>query len=181
MKGIVFTEFLELLEQRYSFELVDDILIDASPPSGGAYTAVGTYPHSEMVALISALCTRKNLAPRDVLNDFGRHLFGRFAHSHPTFLQGQHDAFAFLAGIERIIHAEVLKLYPDAELPHFEVEVHTPEQLVLVYESARLMQDLADGLIQGCLSHFSSDAHVLRKTLHTDTGPRERFTLTRKA
>lgn len=180
MKGIVFTEFLELLEQRYSFELVDDILSDARPPSGGAYTAVGTYPHSEMVALISALCARKNLALADVLNDFGRYLFGRFAHSHPTFLQGQHDAFAFLAGIERVIHAEVLKLYPDAELPRFEVEAHTPEQLVLVYESARQMQDLADGLIQGCLSHFACDATVQRQTLHTDTGPRERFTLTRK-
>ena len=139
MKGIVFTEFLELLEQRYSFELVDDILSDARLPSGGAYTAVGTYPHSEMVALISALCARKNLALADVLNDFGRYLFGRFAQSHPTFLQGQHDAFAFLAGIERVIHAEVLKLYPDAELPRFEVEAHTPEQLVLVYESARQM------------------------------------------
>lgn len=181
MKGIVFTEFLELLEERYSFELVDDILSDACPPSGGAYTAVGTYPHSEMVALISALCVRKNLALADVLKDFGSYLFGRFANSHPKFLQGKNDAFAVLASIEGIIHAEVLKLYPDAELPRFEVEVHTPDQLVLIYESARQMQDLADGLIQGCLSHFSTDAHVLRETLHTDTGPRERFTLTRKA
>lgn len=180
MKGIVFTEFLELLEQRYSFELVDDILSDVSPPSGGAYTAVGTYPHSEMVALINALCTRKNLALPDILKSFGLFLFGRFAHSHPTFLQGQHDAFEFLAGIERVIHAEVLKLYPDAELPHFEVEVHTPEQLVLVYESARQMQDLADGLIQGCLGHFACNATVHRQTLLTQTGPRERFTLTRK-
>jgi Haem-NO-binding len=180
MKGIIFTEFLEQLEQSHSFELVDTILQDANPPSRGAYTAVGTYPHSEMVALLNALCHRQNLNLPDVLSDFGRYLFGRFASSHPTFLHQQHDAFEFLAGIENVIHAEVLKLYPEAELPTFEVEVHTPQKLVLLYTSARQMQDLADGLIQGCLTYFNCVASVERQTLHTNTGPRERFTLTRQ-
>ena len=41
MKGIVFTEFLEMVEERYSAEVMDQILLGAKLPSGGAYTARG--------------------------------------------------------------------------------------------------------------------------------------------
>ena len=122
MKGIVFTEFLEMVESRFSFDMVDDILDDARPASGGAYTAVGTYPHDEMVALVSALSARSGLAVADLLRAFGAHLFGRFVQGYPDFFARVDNAFDFLAGIEDIIHAEVRKLYPDAELPHFTIE-----------------------------------------------------------
>ena len=45
MKGIVFTEFLEMVEDKFSADMVDDIIDDCDLASGGAYTAVGTYPH----------------------------------------------------------------------------------------------------------------------------------------
>ncbi len=45
MKGVVFTEFIEMVEDQFSADMVDDIIDDAQPPSGGAYTAVGTYDH----------------------------------------------------------------------------------------------------------------------------------------
>lgn len=46
MKGIVFTEFVDMVEAQFSADMVDDILDDAAPASGGAYTAVGTYDHA---------------------------------------------------------------------------------------------------------------------------------------
>ncbi len=36
MKGIVFTEFIELVEQTFSEDMVDDILEDCDLDSGGA-------------------------------------------------------------------------------------------------------------------------------------------------
>jgi len=41
MKGIVFTEFLEMVENKFSPELADRIIEGAEVPSGGVYTAVG--------------------------------------------------------------------------------------------------------------------------------------------
>ena len=38
--------------------MVDDIIDASALPSGGAYTAVGTYHHGEMLALCSALAER---------------------------------------------------------------------------------------------------------------------------
>lgn len=49
MKGIVFVEFLEMVESTFSAEMADDIIDACDLSSGGAYTSVGTYPHSEIV------------------------------------------------------------------------------------------------------------------------------------
>jgi hypothetical protein len=181
MKGVVFTEFLEMVEDRFSAEMVDDIIEDSNLASGGAYTAVGTYPHGEMVAMVVALSQRSGLALRDLLLAFGEHLFGRFAHGYPSFFVQQTNAFDFLAGIEQVIHAEVLKLYPDAQLPRFTVEEHTPQRLVLVYESVRHFEDLAEGLMRGCLAYFGEQADISRQAVHGNGPQQERFVLTRPA
>lgn len=179
MKGVVFTEFLDMVEQRFSADMVDDIIDDAKLPSGGAYTAVGTYPHDEMVALVVALAARSGTAVPDLLRAFGEYLFGRFVKGYPVFFSGHHDAFTFLAGIEHIIHAEVRKLYPDAELPHFEVEHHDDRRLAIVYTSGRHFEDLAEGLILGCIAHFGRPAVLRRETLGEGVARRERFLLER--
>lgn len=179
MKGIVFTEFLEMVEDQFSDVMVDDIIEDARLPSGGAYTAVGTYPHSEMVSMVVSLSARSGVAVGDLLRAFGEHLFGRFALGYPSFFINQTNAFDFLAGIEEVIHAEVLKLYPDAQLPRFMVEEHTPQRLVLVYDSERHFEDLAEGLIRGCMIYFGEKAGMERCALNENGTQRERFVLTR--
>ncbi len=67
MKGLVFTEFLDMVEQRFSADMVDDIIEASDLPSGGAYTAVGTYSHSEIVALVQQLAIRTGIAVPDLL------------------------------------------------------------------------------------------------------------------
>lgn len=179
MKGVVFTEFLEMVEAQFSADMVDDIIDDADLPSGGAYTAVSSYPHEEMVALVVALSARSGMAVKDLLLAFGEHLFGRFVAGYPSFFVGVNDAFTFLAGIEEIIHAEVRKLYPDAELPKFDIEHHDEQRLVLVYDSRRHFEDLAEGLMRGCIKHFGGDISVDREVMGEGSERRERFVLTR--
>lgn len=50
MKGMIFTEFLEMVEEKFSMEMVDQILSESDLPSGGIYTSVGNYPHTEIVS-----------------------------------------------------------------------------------------------------------------------------------
>lgn len=38
MKGMVFTEFLDMVETKFSAAMVDDIIEDSQVASGGAYT-----------------------------------------------------------------------------------------------------------------------------------------------
>jgi hypothetical protein len=180
MKGMVFTEFFEMVEASFSADMVDDIIDDAQPASGGAYTAVGTYDHGEMVALVVALSERTKTPVPALLKAFGSYLFGRFAQGYTQFFAKAKDAFHFLAGIEDVIHTEVRKLYPDAELPRFDVERHTDNELVLIYSSRRHFEDLAEGLILGCIAHFGGGIQLSRSTTGEGDSRAERFVLTRQ-
>jgi hypothetical protein len=161
MKGMVFTEFLEMVESKFSADMVDDIIEDSQLPSGGAYTAVGTYDHGELVQMVGALAQRSGLPAPALVHAFGLHLFGRFYALYPGFFTGVPTALVFLEGIETVIHTEVRKLYPDAQLPQFDC-VRTESGLDMVYLSPRHFGDLAAGLIEGALLHFGDPVSVTR-------------------
>jgi len=177
MKGIVFTEFLEMVEQTFSPELADRLLDQTELSSGGAYTAVGTYSHQELVALVTQLSEFTQMSVSALIQAFGEHLFGRFALGYPHFFANIHNATDFLVSIENVIHVEVHKLYPDAELPRFTVEARTADRLVLIYSSPRGFGDLALGLIRACVAYYKENWRIQRTDL---SGPTQvRFTLER--
>ena len=45
MKGVIFTEFMELVEHQFGLEELDTLIEESAVPSGGVYTAVGTPPN----------------------------------------------------------------------------------------------------------------------------------------
>ena len=179
MKGMIFTEFMEMVEATWSLDQVDAIIARSRVASGGAYTAVGNYPHGEFVALVAALSQETGLATADLQRTFGQYLFERFAYAYPRLLQGMSGSFQFLSGIETTLHAEVRKLYPDAELPTFAVE-QQPGHLTLTYFSQHPFSDLAHGLIEGCAAHFGETVAVRREAVSNIPGAQARFTLTLK-
>jgi len=180
MKGMIFTEFMEMVEATWSLDMVDTLITRSKVASAGAYTSVGTYPHEEMLALVGALSQETGIAAASLVRTFGRHLFGRFALAYPRFFQGSSGSFPFLAGIENVIHAEVRKLYPDADLPTFEVE-RGDNTLILTYFSDHPFADLAHGLIEGCVAHFGEPIEVQREAVTDRAGAQARFILTHRA
>jgi len=168
MKGMVFTEFLDMVESKFSADMVDDIIEDANPASGGAYTAVGTYHHQELVDMVVALSKRTDIPVPTLVKVFGEHVFGVFARSFPQFFQGVPDALTFLSGIEDIIHVEVLKLYPDAQLPKFDCS-REGNQLTMIYHSDRHFADLAEGLMTGCGRYFEEALTINREEINEFT------------
>lgn len=161
MKGIVFTEFLEMVAKTHGDDLVDDLIDEAKLPHGGAYTSVGTYPHAEMVALVSALSRRTGLSLDQLLEVFGQHLFGRFYVHFPHFMDSTPNALQFLMGVESIVHTEVRKLYPDAQLPSFVTHRISDREIELKYHSVHNFSSLALGLIKGCALHYREQLEVV--------------------
>ena len=180
MKGMIFTEFMEMVEATWSLDMVDTLIARSNISSAGAYTSVGTYPHEEMIALVAALSQETGIAEPDLIRAFGQHLFGRFALAYPRFFQGIGGSFTFLVGLENLIHADVRKLYPDAEPPSFEV-TKTAGSLILTYFSEHPFVDLAHGLIEGCVAHFDEAMEVRREGPGNLPGAQARFILTLKS
>ena len=180
MKGIVFCEFVEMMEQEFSGEMADEIISGAQLESGGAYTTVGTYDHHEMLTLVTRLSEKTGMPVPDLINAFGRYLFGRFSELYPAFFEGVDGAFSFLDRIEEHVHVEVRKLYPDAELPTFATSRPDDGTMIMVYQSKRPFADLAHGLIEGCITHYGEPVDVESEDLSNDGHTHARFTLKRQ-
>jgi hypothetical protein len=163
MLGIVFTEFLELVEERFGLEMTDRILQDPSLSTGGAYTSVGNYPHAEMVGLVTRLHQATGVPVPDLLKLYGEHLYGRLVASFPHLVAEAKDSMGMFALIDAHIHVQVKKLYPNAELPRFEHEMLDADRMLLRYTSTRRMADLAEGLMTGCAKHFNERIAVQRE------------------
>lgn len=179
MKGVVFTEFLEMVEDRFSTDLADQIIEEADLASGGAYTRIGTYDHREMIALVERLSVHTGLSTPQLLQTYGAHLFRRFSVLYPVFFEGVGSIFEFLPRVEAYIHVEVRKLYPDAELPTLDAEQPDPDQLRITYRSKRPFAALAEGLIRGCIEHYGEDVAVETIDLSEGAGHAATFVLTR--
>lgn len=170
MKGMVFTEFLDMVETQMGLAMVDRIITAADPPSGGVYTAVGTYDHAEMVSLVQALSAATGTPVSELLKTFGEVLFGRLVGAYPELIQHAGNSFELLRLIDGHIHVEVHKLYPDAELPAILCEDAGPDELLLTYQSRRGLADLAEGLIRGCIAHFGDTITLTRTELPSEAG-----------
>ena len=160
MLGMVFTEFVEMVEDKISPEAADAMLQTANLPHGGAYTSVGYYPHEEIVQLVGILSSQTGIPVPDLVRSFGRHLLGVFTAGHPAFFSAQPSAFDLLASVDEVIHKEVRKLYPQAQLPSFSVLERDEDTMELAYRSPRSMEDLALGLIEGTGDFYGTPLRV---------------------
>lgn len=177
MLGAVFTEFLEMVEDKFSYDVADTILEKAGLDHSGAFTAVGNYDHHQMVKLVAALSQETGTPIDDLIKAFGTHLFAQFAKKYAMFFSGNQGCLDFLEGIEDKIHHEVLKLYPNAELPKFDCVRVSPSRLEMTYTSKRPFGDLAHGLIAGCGAHFNENLQIQR--IDIDGSHKVQFNITK--
>ncbi|MDY8134635.1 heme NO-binding domain-containing protein [Aquimarina sp. 2201CG5-10] len=178
MKGIVFTEFLELVEEKFGLAVVDKIIQESSLPSGGAYTAVGTYDFSEMLSLLTHLSDHTNISIDDLLLTYAEHFFKVLADSYPGLIDKYDDPIELLSSIENHIHVEVQKIYPDAELPTFHILEKTSTNLVMIYKSSRSMYNFGLGLMHKTFEHYNSTATILLEKIKED-GTEVKFSITK--
>lgn len=177
MKGIVFTELLDMVDELFGEEVTEKIISDSELSSGGAYTAVSTYEHAELVRLVASLSRESGLSPEELYKAYGKHLFGVFSRDYGFLLTDMSETFSFLSNIEDYIHVEVRKLYPDAELPTFSHSLIDETHLELEYRSRRAMGDFAEGLMMGCAEYFGDNIVILRRDLSNGDGTCIQFTL----
>lgn len=178
MKGIVFTEFLDLVEEKFGMEMVDDIIENSHLESQGVYTSIGTYAFSEMLALLQRLSSNTNLSIDALLLVYGEHFFSVVERNYPSFLTQYTDPLEMLSSIENHIHIEVKKIYPDAELPTFEVIEKSDTNLIMIYKSSRAMHHFGLGLMNKTLEYFNESATIVLEKLKED-GTEVKFIITK--
>lgn len=176
MKGIVFTEFLDLVEIKFGLEMVDRIISESQLSSEGIYTAVGTYSFSEMLQLLKNLSGHTKISVDNLLLIYGEHFFSIIKTSYSGLLASYKDPIEMLSSIENHIHVEVKKIYPQAELPTFIVEKKDANSLTMLYKSSRAMHHFGLGLMNKTFEHFNTTANIELQKVKED-GTEVRFVI----
>ncbi|MDW3195141.1 MAG: heme NO-binding domain-containing protein [Cytophagales bacterium] len=176
MKGIIFTELMEMVEGGHGLEIADKMLSHPELSTKGVYIATGTYPVEDLEILLGTLQETLGADRDTLLKVFSGHLFQTFEKKYASLLANYSDTFGLLKMIEGHIHVEVKKLYPDAELPEFQVESETSDQLVLIYTSSRHMEALAEGLMEAAAKHFQETFDIRKEKTSPES---TRFILSR--
>ena len=158
MKGIIFTEFLDIVERTFDLEVCQSMLDMANEP--GVYTSVGSYEHQRLVKLIICLHKVTGVSPENLQQTFGRAVFPRLLTLLPNYDFSDSNTFDFIRSVESYIHQEVKKLYPDTTPPRFEFSNETETTLTMDYHSARCMGYVCLGLLEGCADYFEQHLDI---------------------
>lgn len=157
MKGIIFNLVEEVVTNDHGADTWDALL--ESSGLDGAYTSLGSYPDDDLHKLVVAASEALDAPPVDVVRLLGQHALPLLAERYPTFFDG-HTCKSFLLTLNDIIHPEVRKLYPGADVPDFAFESPSEEVLVIGYVSARKLCALAEGFVLGSAEYFGEQVTI---------------------
>ena len=158
MKGIVFNILERVVTDTHGADTWDTLL-DRSGASG-VYSALGSYPDAELIGLVVAASELTGASPGDVLRWFGTEAIAIFHARYPELFAGHSHSTALLARLNDVIHPEVRKLYPGAEVPEFDFELGGRESIVIIYRSSKRLCALAEGLIQGTARMYGESVTI---------------------
>ncbi len=152
MKGVVFNLLEQIVTRDYGEDAWDELLDSAGLE--GAYTSLGSYGDADLAKLVDAASDALAISPDEIVRWLGRNALPLFAVSHPQLFENHVSARTFVLTLNDIIHPEVRKLYPGADVPVFDFETTATGELVMGYRSPRKMCTFAEGLLEGAGEHF---------------------------
>lgn len=174
MKGIVFTEFLDMVEQEFGLKTLDKIITASQLESNAVYTSVGTYDFFEMQKLIGNLSIETGIPVDVLIYTYGKFFFKVLTRLHSDIFSLYNSPIDMLASIENHIHVQVRKIYPGAELPTFKIIDQKENSLEMIYFSERSMYMFAKALMEKTFEHYHKNCNIELELMNKD-GSQVRF------
>lgn len=152
MKGLVFNLLEEVVSRHHGEDAWDALLESAN--LDGTYTSLGSYPDEDIYQLVGAAASSLGMSAFDVLRWFGREAMPSLATRYPGYFDVHTTTRRFVLSVNGIIHPEVRKVYPGADVPTFGFFDEPDGSLLMTYRSARRLCALAQGFVEGAADHF---------------------------
>lgn len=157
MKGIMFNLMESVIEEQFGEDLWDSLLDDIGCDTG--FTSLGMYEDKVMIDLVDALAARMSWSQGAALVWFGRKAFPKLDERYPQLVRAFGSTAELVRHLDHVIHPEVHKVYPDAELPSFDVR-DVEDGLLVIYKSKKRLCSLAEGFIFGAASVFGEEVDL---------------------
>lgn len=158
MKGIVFNLLEDIVVKKYGDDTWDKLLTAAK--LDGAYTSLGSYPDAQLLGLVGAASAALKLPPEAIVRWFGKECIPLFVRRYPQLFTPHKNAKSLVLTLNDIIHPEVRKLYPGADVPVFDYETNGANSVSLGYHSKRKLCAFAEGLVEGTAAHYGQTVTI---------------------
>ena len=120
----------------------------------------GTYPDADAVAILSTIAETTGRPLPSILEEFGEFLAPHLVKVAGTVIDPTWRTLDLIEHTESIIHTMVRKTNPGAAPPVLETVRQSPDELHLVYSSARRLCPLAVGLMRGIAAHYGESIRI---------------------
>lgn len=178
MKGLVFTSFTAFIEEEFGPAYLEHLLDSVELESGAAYTNVGTYPHQELLAMLTFIQADQDVDMTQMVESFGAYTFNVLEQHYGELLRNYRNSFECIYHVDQTIHKSVRKIHPDAELPNMNATWVDPgKTMTLEYRSSRPLMHFAKGLIDGCVAYYGDHVGLTMTDLSDGAGTHALFEL----
>lgn len=160
MKGLVFTELLEYVEENFGFDVADKIIENSKLENNGSFTQAGNYPFEDLIKLVVELSKEIKIEIPKLLEIFGEHMFFRLISLNPQLRNIFNSSLELISNVDNIIHPEVEKLYPGADLPKFNLIEKSSNKIIIDYISEKHLEPFAIGLMKGSAKFFNEKLNI---------------------
>jgi hypothetical protein len=169
MKGVIFNLLEEAVTAEHGLMAWAGLLEQAGVD--GAYSSLGSYPDTELLALVDAAAGTLNSSPQEILRWFGNAAIPLLAARYELFFKPHSSSRTFIVSVNDMIHPEVRKLYAGASCPQFHFHPMDDGRLALGYRSPRKLCHLAHGFIEGAAAWYGETVAVEHLSCMLDDMP----------
>ena len=120
----------------------------------------GTYPDADAVAILSTIADTTGWPLPSLLEEFGQYLAPHLVKVAGPTIDPAWRTLDLIEHTEAIIHTMVRNTTPGASPPVLETARQSPDELHLVYSSARRLCPLAVGLMRGIAAHYGETIRI---------------------
>lgn len=177
MKGIIFNLLEDFIVDGWGEERFEQVMTGCPLHTKGPFVGPGTYPDSDLFAIVERTTAELGIATPAALRAFGRYAMPRLAARFEAFVRDHDHPKSFLCTVDGIIHVEVRKLFENAEPPRIRFEDTGPRELVLHYQSKRKLCALFEGLLDGTADYFGVPFTREQKSCMSEGAPTCEFAL----
>lgn len=156
MKGIIFNLLEQFVSENWGDKVYEEILNECSLETKGPFVGPGSYPDSDLMAIVSKGVEKSGIALPELLRKFGRFCIPILAEKFPDFVTPYKHPRDFLKTVDNIIHLEVKKLWEDAKPPGFVLREPDSGRLIMEYRSERKLCKFMEGLIEGVGDYYNT-------------------------
>jgi predicted hydrocarbon binding protein len=159
MHGLIFVQLKKYASTRLGVEAWDELLHKAAL-KGRMYLPVQQYPDDEMHALLRAIGLRTGGDADAVLQDLGAFMAPELMRMYGSLLDRSWKTLEVVEHTESTIHRVVRARNPAARPPELRAERTAPDEVVVVYASARRLCGFAKGIVRGLARHFGETVTI---------------------